>query len=343
MDKNNLPRNMETITTDISTGMSEDTSDLANRTSIRTSEVFRIDSVEFSISESQNNIMTIVRTDDEYVHSGDFLIDSKGKEREILLATFRKLYGLTLSVDYDRSSDVYILKPCHPLFDVSKEYELTLIKNLKEEQKPEWYLYFLELEHGKYYVGKSKDPLTRIDEHKSASGADWTKVHKPIKVINVIPMINDFDEDMQTLKLMREQGVDNVRGGSFCKFNLSQEDLTMIRKMINGSKDACYACGSMDHFIDRCPQKRAFGKRYLYDRTQSVVPTVWDTKSMRDARDARFGFNGRFRSDTSDYSHRDPLVCYVCNKSGHIARECRSVRRLDGSLIEDRYTTQRQD
>jgi len=51
---------------------------------------------------------------------------------------------------------------------------------------------------------------------------------------------------------MTKFGIDNVRGGSFCQLNLSNEDKITIQKMISGSTDLCYKCGKSGHYINEC-------------------------------------------------------------------------------------------
>ena len=51
-------------------------------------------------------------------------------------------------------------------------------------------IYVLELEDGKYYVGKSENPenpYNRIQIHFKKNGSEWTKFHLPIRVFNVFP------------------------------------------------------------------------------------------------------------------------------------------------------------
>src|SRR5947208_15329280 len=110
-------------------------------------------------------------------------------------------------------------------------------------------IYVLELADGKYYVGKSQDPNIRINEHIQNNGSSWTQKHKPIRTLNIYEMKDEFDEDKYTLKLMKEKGIMNVRGGSFCNIILSDGDVDTIIKMINSSEDGCYYCGSTYHFI----------------------------------------------------------------------------------------------
>lgn len=38
-------------------------------------------------------------------------------------------------------------------------------------------LYVLQLENGKYYVGKTNDITRRYNEHKEGKGCEWTKIH----------------------------------------------------------------------------------------------------------------------------------------------------------------------
>ena len=49
---------------------------------------------------------------------------------------------------------------------------------------------------------------------------------------------------------MEQYGINNVRGGSFCQLKLDKDNLSTIKKMINGSSDKCYIyiCGETGHF-----------------------------------------------------------------------------------------------
>lgn len=114
------------------------------------------------------------------------------------------------------------------------------------------YIYVLELQSNKYYVGKTTNPKIRIDQHFDEIGSAWTKKYKPLNIIQLIPDCDDFDENKWTLKYMHTKGIDNVRGGSYCDIKLSQDTISHILNMINGSVDKCYICGEIGHFAKMC-------------------------------------------------------------------------------------------
>lgn len=123
-----------------------------------------------------------------------------------------------------------------------------------------FYVYVLELEDNKYYVGKTHNPNTRIGEHVmntelKGSGSGWTSLYKPVRILEIIKCFNDLDEDFTTIKYMKNKGIDNVRGGSFCELNLPKECIYTIEKIISSSNDKCYYCNSNEHFISNCPMK----------------------------------------------------------------------------------------
>ena len=64
------------------------------------------------------------------------------------------------------------------------------------------YIYVLKLDEGKYYIGKTNNPNVRISEHFKSDGSNWTRIYKPIKIINIIPNCDNYDEDKYTLQYM---------------------------------------------------------------------------------------------------------------------------------------------
>lgn len=113
-------------------------------------------------------------------------------------------------------------------------------------------VYILELENNKWYIGKTHNPTFRINDHFASNGSEWTKTHKPIKLTELIKNCDDYDEDKYTIKYMKEKGIDNVRGGSFCALNLNDMNIGTIKQMINGANNHCYKCGNIGHYANNC-------------------------------------------------------------------------------------------
>ena len=84
-----------------------------------------------------------------------------------------------------------------------------------------WWLYVLKLENGKWYVGiTSKHPEERFQEHRLGKmAAYWTMLHKPIEIefVEELGVVSrrhaEKYENKITRQLMRERGLNNVRGG----------------------------------------------------------------------------------------------------------------------------------
>ena len=114
------------------------------------------------------------------------------------------------------------------------------------------YIYVLKLQQNKYYIGKTNNPDVRIDNHFQSNGSQWTKKYKPIHLIEIIADCDNFDEDKYTIKYMEKYGINNVRGGSFCQINLSDNNISTLKQIITSVTDKCYICGNVGHFAKDC-------------------------------------------------------------------------------------------
>lgn len=100
--------------------------------------------------------------------------------------------------------------------DFCLEYEI--------EEKGQRYIYVLGLTDGCYYIGQTKKFRQRMRRHfvSAEAGADWTEIHSPVCVVEVIELGN-LEEDecviyetAKTIEYMQRYGIANVRGGDFC-------------------------------------------------------------------------------------------------------------------------------
>ena len=149
-------------------------------------------------------------------------------------------------------------------------------------------IYALQLEDGKYYIGKTNNLEQRFQEHQNGLGSAWTSLHQPIKIHKVIKGSSPFEEDKVTKEYMAKYGIDNVRGGSYSEHTLSQQSKDMIQKEIWGANNQCMKCGSSGHFAGNCRVKQP-------------------------------SYYGKQKPQQKPYTSGD---CYRCGRSSHWVDDC---------------------
>jgi cellular nucleic acid-binding protein len=116
------------------------------------------------------------------------------------------------------------------------------------------YIYALKLKHNKYYIGKTSNPDFRIESHFNSKGSEWTKIHNPVKLLELIDG-DDYDEYKYTKIYMDKYGIDNVRGGSYTSIILDNETKNQLVKNSNSTNNRCFKCGKCGHFANNCKDK----------------------------------------------------------------------------------------
>jgi hypothetical protein len=114
------------------------------------------------------------------------------------------------------------------------------------------YIYVLLLQNDKYYIGKTSNPHFRFDNYFINKGSEWIRLYKPIKVLELIPNCDDYDEDKYTYKYMDIYGIDNVRGGSYTSTILDKATKKQLIKISNRINNRCFNCNKCGHFTREC-------------------------------------------------------------------------------------------
>ena len=115
------------------------------------------------------------------------------------------------------------------------------------------FLYVLSLDSGKYYVGKTKDIVRRIKEHRDGIGSKWTRAYSLISLEHWFQMDSDLEDEL-TLAVMKKHGVENVRGGSWTKRKLSRQVIKHLKETVSSTNQIfaakCKRCHSND--VNKC-------------------------------------------------------------------------------------------
>jgi GIY-YIG catalytic domain-containing protein/zinc knuckle protein len=181
------------------------------------------------------------------------------------------------------------------------------------------FIYILQLEKGKYYVGKTGDVKRRIQQHRDGKGAYWTKKYQMLDVIDVIE--HESDEDKYVIDLMIQYGIQNVRGGSFSKVVLTSEDIRFANRMMRTKEDLCYKCGKPGHFAMNC---------YIKTRKK---PTRRSNQSIKECeRCGRSHITSKCYAKT-DIRGKSIKECKRCGRSGHITSKCYAKTDINGTIL----------
>jgi hypothetical protein len=197
------------------------------------------------------------------------------------------------------------------------------------------YIYILELEHDKYYIGRTHDPQFRIELHFMHNGSSWTKKYKPIKVIELIENCNEFDEDKYTLMYMEKFGINNVRGGSFCEIKLSDEHISIIKQMLRGATDKCFICGSTKHFAKECTTKsvKVEQKKEFIDG-----PCNCATSYFSGHRKSKCALNQMIKYVADFFDDEDDIIDKLKdNKKANIIEKANTIEIIEKTVFQCSY------
>jgi len=132
-------------------------------------------------------------------------------------------------------------------------------------------IYCLKLKDNKYYVGKSANVISRINNHYNNNGCYWTQKYKPIETLFIYNDCDNYDEDKYTKMMMGKYGIENVRGGSYSQIILTPDIKNIIQREIYNAENCCLNCGIKGHFIKKCKNKIKSDNENIKSNNQKII------------------------------------------------------------------------
>lgn len=184
-------------------------------------------------------------------------------------------------------------------------------------------VYILRLEGGKYYVGKSDNPIKRYQEHLDGRGSSWTKKYKPVEVLKVIENVTAFDEDKYTKEYMAKYGIDNVRGGSYVTHELDDTQYEALEREIWAAKDCCTNCGRKGHFSKSCFASTDVNGNPIGYNDSDSDEYVWQCEycHLEFESEKKCGMHEQI-CKYKIHSNCIKGSCFRCGREGHYADDC---------------------
>lgn len=175
-------------------------------------------------------------------------------------------------------------------------------------------IYIIQLEFGKYYVGKTEHLEKRLQDHFNGVGCAWTKKYRMLGFVDSFAG-DKYDEDKTTVKYMELFGINNVRGGIYSSVTLPLDQCLVVQKVIYNANNGCLACGGTNHFISAC-------------RTNICM------------RCHRPGHTYRECQESAHLYGLSLINCFNCGSPDHMAPNCKNIRDVFGRFLKKQGITE---
>lgn len=219
------------------------------------------------------------------------------------------------------------------------------------------FVYILELEGGRFYVGITGDIMKRIGEHMRSRGAEWTKRYPFVRLHHAETFANKTKEQMEeiednfTLVVMAKRGIANTRGGKWINIRLLSTEIAEIMQKIKPLPNVCIGCGRPEH--GKCTvleskvdskssgedvQSPVFGKELAKVKKEKASSLPAEACVKRAFNCSRCGYPGhrcntcrvRISRDGKELGLNPVIECIRCGHGNHIQEECRARFHKDG-------------
>lgn len=167
------------------------------------------------------------------------------------------------------------------------------------------FIYVLELENHKYYVGETDNPCFRLNEYSKEQQNEWTILHRPLMLLEFIFKDDiEMTVDTYTIKTMKRYGIYNVRGGKYSSMFFSDGQMREIKEEIKNFSSS--SSNSNSHPNSGNNNYKSLEYEYLQSDDETK-----NTKTMI----------------------KTEYFCYRCGRIGHNIDECFEDTYITGQKI----------